>query len=117
MDRAVAYAGKYGDGGLTMKKNKAAGAAPSKFNDNSTSAQRSKLLNALVQAGPVGVTTIVAREDLDVMQPAPRVFELRHWLGFDIFTAWTTSVNAQGKKHRNARCVLMSHVGVDEVSA
>ncbi|MBK8970498.1 MAG: helix-turn-helix domain-containing protein [Hahellaceae bacterium] len=56
------------------------------------------------------MTTIEAREQLDVMQPAPRIFELRK-MGLKILTIWTTSINAQGKKHRNARYVLMSKGG------
>lgn len=97
-----------------MKKEKATEAAPKtsqNYTDNSASAQRAMLLAALRSLGPTGVTTIEAREQLDVMQPAPRIFELRHWFDLNILTIWTTSINAQGKKHRNARYVLMSEGG------
>ncbi len=74
---------------------------------NSTESQRRRLLQALAQAGNTGITTIQAREDLDVMQPAPRIHELRHNFGHNIVTAWKIEENAQGRKHRNGRYVLI----------
>ncbi len=84
--------------------------AQKKSLDNSTVAQLSRLLKALREAGAQGITTIQAREKLDVMMPAARVHELRHTEGFNIQTIWQTSENAQGHKHRNARYVLMPGV-------
>ncbi|MCH2160102.1 MAG: helix-turn-helix domain-containing protein [Oleiphilaceae bacterium] len=74
---------------------------------NSTSAQRSRLLQALLTRSTKGVTTIYARETLDIMSPASRLLELRK-LGFDIRTVRVTEENAQGHKHVNARYVLIS---------
>lgn len=74
---------------------------------NSTEAQRKRLLGHLEFMGADGVTTIQARELLDVMAPAPRIFELRHKLSLNIQTVWTWGINAQGMKHRTARYVLL----------
>ncbi|KZY61353.1 MULTISPECIES: helix-turn-helix domain-containing protein [unclassified Oleiphilus] len=79
---------------------------------NSTSAQRTRLLNALKERSNEGVTTIYAREQLDIMSPAPRIMELRE-MDWDIRTVWTTEENSRGYKHRNARYVLVNeHCGV-----
>jgi len=76
-------------------------------NNNSTAGQRQRLINAVKDRGQRGLTTIYARERLDCMHAAGRIEELRK-LGWNIATVWTTTVNAQGNKHRNARYVLMS---------
>ena len=92
-----------------MKKKKATPKSSPKQHLHSTdaNAQRQLLVSALTQAGATGVTTIEAREGLDIMMPAARVCELRK-MGWHIATVWTTSENAQGRKHRNARYVLMA---------
>lgn len=66
------------------------------INDTSASAQRARLLNRL-QAGPID--TITARDELNIMAPAPRIKELRE-LGFAIKTHRVTRVDEQGRKHR-----------------
>lgn len=67
--------------------------------------QRRRLLAAL-EIGPV--STLEARERLNVMHPAGRVMELRE-LGYKIVTAWTWEPDAWGRPHRVGRYVLMQH--------
>ena len=71
-----------------------------------TIAQRARLLEFLRDSQSRGITTIEAREALDIMMPGARIFDLRHKLGFNIKTVWSEDVNAQGHKHRIARYVL-----------
>lgn len=78
--------------------------------DNSTAGQRARLLDALIDVGPSGLSTIELRENYDIMSPAPRVLELRA-LGFQIETFWIVGENSQGNKHRCARYVLINQVG------
>ena len=77
------------------------------LSNTDTMAQRARLLKALMERKNKGCTTIEAREDLNVMSPAARVFELRHFHGYKIDTVKSYSVDAQGHKHRNARYVLL----------
>lgn len=97
-----------------MKKEKATETAAPKtgpnYTDNSASSQRKRFSDAMEREQGKGVTTIQAIEELDIMRPGARICELRK-MGAKILTIWTTSVNAQGKKHRNARYVLMSEGG------
>lgn len=72
-----------------------------------SSQQRKRLLDALAERGPLGVTTIYAREELDVMAPAPRIFELRHNYGYNIQLIREPDTNAQGYTHICGRYVLM----------
>ena len=72
--------------------------------DNSTSEQRIRLLAAL-RKHPV--STIHARDELDIMAPAPRVFELRHNRGLNIITDWKTEPTACGRNHRVAEYILL----------
>lgn len=72
----------------------------------SAAIQRQRLLAHLRDVGPMGMTTIEARENLDVMAPAPRVFELRG-LGHHIETIFDRDENAQGNNHSCARYVLV----------
>jgi len=67
--------------------------------------QRKRLLEAL-RIGPV--TTIEARHELDIIAPAPRIFELRHNDDYNIVTLWETQETPEGHKHRVARYVLFS---------
>jgi len=76
--------------------------------NNSTTAQRQRLLECLQIVGGQGITTIQAREVLDIISPAPRVHELRWIEGKNVATLWDIDLNAQGKKHRVARYVLLS---------
>ncbi len=52
------------------------------------------------------LTTVAARNELDVMHPAGRVRELKEQ-GHSIFTHWETVETGQGK-HRVASYVLLS---------
>ncbi len=74
--------------------------------DTFTRLQRSRILAELTKAGACGCTTIQLREIIDVLHPAGRILELRDE-GHIILTRWVVSENAQGRKHRNARYVLM----------
>ncbi|KZZ12045.1 hypothetical protein A3752_20250 [Oleiphilus sp. HI0081] len=76
------------------------------ISSTNTIAQRARLLKALMECS-YGVTTIQAREYLNVMAPAPRIYELRHLYGYRIETVYSYSEDAQGHKHRNARYVLL----------
>ncbi len=95
---------------MTVRRNEgrpaATGTAPNQSKlrqqDNSTEAQRQRLLASLRRSP---VTTIEARRDLDIMAPAPRIFELRQ-RGFQIVTIWAHQVTDCGRKHLVARYVL-----------
>lgn len=71
-----------------------------------TAAQRVRLLDRLREVANRGITTIEAREELDIMHPAARVQELRQRLQVNIQTVWTRDINAQGHAHKTARYVL-----------
>lgn len=71
---------------------------------NNAIAQRARLLKRL-QEKPC--TTMDARHELDIVSPAPRVFELRHVYGYNIQTHWSTEYNPGGSKHRVAKYVLL----------
>ena len=66
---------------------------------NSNEVQRTRILDWLRSES---LTTLQAREHLDVMHPAGRVMELREQ-GLNIMTYWTNEA-----KHRIARYVLLS---------
>ncbi len=70
---------------------------------NSTAAQRQRLETAL-RLGPV--STIYARDELDIMMPAARIFELRYEVGVNIQTHWKMEQTSCGKNHRVAEYVL-----------
>lgn len=96
---------------MTVRRNEgrpaATGTAPNQSKlrqqDNSTEAQRQRLLAALRRRP---VTTIEARRDLDIMAPAPRIFELRQ-RGFQIVTIWAHQATDCGREHRVALYVLI----------
>jgi len=67
-------------------------------NDNSASAQRSRMLAALIK-GPV--STLAARKYHDILHPAARVQELRD-RGHLIDTVRIDDVTAEGNVHRVA---------------
>ena len=73
-----------------------------KYNDNSTKAQRQRLLAALRNRA---MSTIEIRRELDILGVAPRVFELRR-RGFEILTHWRQEPTECGKLHRVALYVL-----------
>ncbi|MBK8969820.1 MAG: helix-turn-helix domain-containing protein [Hahellaceae bacterium] len=101
-----------------MKKEKATETAAPKtypnYTDTSRKEQQERIKAALLAAGGSGITTIQARDELNVMHPAGRIRELRE-SGNHIETIWTTSTNAQGHNHRNARYVLISQANGGEV--
>ncbi len=73
------------------------------FLDNSTAAQRNRLLDAL-RCGPI--TTIEARRNLDILMPAARVWELRQD-GMQIETIFVWQDTDAGKAHQVAKYVLV----------
>jgi len=68
--------------------------------------QQQRRLLAALQVGPV--STLEARELLNVIHPAGRIMELRE-LGYRIVTTWSQELDAWGRDHRVARYVLMQH--------
>lgn len=90
---------------MEKKTDPAAKQGQSNTYDNSTSAQRNRLL-ATLHKHPV--STIFARDKMDIMAPAARVQELRHNDGFNIHTHWKTEQTSCGKNHRVAEYVLFS---------
>lgn len=73
------------------------------FNNNSTHNQRLKILDWLFEKG--SLTTSEAREYLDIMSPAPRIFELRK-AGYLIVTIRDKWTSGFGIKHPVGRYVL-----------
>ena len=73
------------------------------FSGNSTSAQRARLL-ARLRHSPV--STLEARQALDIMHPGGRVMELRR-RGYKILTYWRSEESVRGKAHRVALYALM----------
>lgn len=78
----------------------------------STVAQRQRLL-AVLRAKPV--TTIMARSELNILSPAPRIFELRA-LGYDIITYRRKDITAEGLPHSVAEYVLLSDNAGDDAN-
>lgn len=74
---------------------------------HSLEAQRKRLLERLRKKP---CSTIEARHELDIVSPAPRVFELRHKYGHNIQKTWTEAVNPGGQKHRVANYALLSGI-------
>jgi helix-turn-helix protein len=92
-----------------MKKKKATPKSSPKQSDcygNSLNAQRQRVLEALREVGPIGLSTIQMREELDVMMPGARIFELRHNHGYNIQLIWNRESNAQGNEHTCGRYIL-----------
>lgn len=77
--------------------------------DTSTAAQRARLLAHLRRDS---LTTLEARERLNIMHPGGRVLELRR-MGYPIVTVWTWDADHEGRLHRVARYALMSGEGGD----
>ncbi len=76
-------------------------------NHNSASAQRSRLLAALIK-GPV--STLAARKLHDILHPAARVQELRD-SGHLIDTVWIDDVTSEGFPHRVAQYLYRGEKG------
>ena len=69
--------------------------APKQDHPNSAQSQRHRILKWLHSAT---ITTLQARQELDIMHPAARVKELREQ-GHNIVTHWTTEDTGRGKHH------------------
>lgn len=67
--------------------------------------QRKRLLDALRERP---LSTIQMRHELDVIQPAARIFELRHDQNYNIITQWENQETPEGYMHRVAKYVLLS---------
>lgn len=67
-----------------------------------TSQQRARLLSRLQSSS---ITTLQARQELDILHPAARVKELREQ-GHNITTHWTTDTTGKAK-HRVGCYVLL----------
>ncbi|MFI3157111.1 MAG: helix-turn-helix domain-containing protein [Methylococcaceae bacterium] len=74
------------------------------YSTNSES-QRQRLLAWLLTST---ITTLQARQELDIMHPAMRIKELRNQ-GHNIITHWTTADTGKAK-HRVASYVLLAMV-------
>lgn len=72
--------------------------------NNDLASQRQSILDWLRQKS---LTTLEARKELDVMAPAARIFELRHFFGFNIITNWLIKETKPGHKHRIGEYVLL----------
>lgn len=72
---------------------------------DTTNAQRKRILDFLGKNGPL--STLKARQELNVMHPAARVMELRRQ-GFNIVTNWRIDYTDRGKPHRVAEYVLFN---------
>lgn len=70
---------------------------------SNVTSQRKRLLDAFRLWGYV--TTVRARQELDVLHPAARIQELRR-MGYQIDTYWTSEATLLGQRHRVARYVL-----------
>lgn len=72
---------------------------------NSCRAQRTRLISALKTSGSKGITTLFARQVLDILHPAGRIKELRQ-LGYEILTVWSVEPTAISR-HKVARYILI----------
>jgi hypothetical protein len=72
------------------------------MSNNTVEKQRQRILDAL-RVGPL--TSIQAIEELDILRPAARVFELRG-KGYKIHTHWSID-HILGRPHRVASYVMM----------
>jgi len=80
---------------------------PTEINITCAKAQCHRLYTALEASGGRGITTLEAREELNIMAPAPRVHELRWEQDKNIITQRSQEANAQGHKHSVARYILL----------
>lgn len=73
---------------------------------HATDKQRVELHNYLKTHSSATTTDI--RHKLDILAPAPRIFELRHKQNLNIVTTWDVAYNPGGTHHKVARYTLMS---------
>ena len=71
-------------------------------NCQSAAAQRQRILDWLQRSS---LTTLEAREKLDIMHPGGRCMELRR-MGYNIQTVWTLEHSDAGGLHRVGRYIL-----------
>jgi len=83
------------------------------IDSNDAESQRSRLLEHIQRFG--SVTTIEARRDLDVLAPAPRMYELRHWYGYQIDTVLVYQQTDCGKAHRIAKYVYRGNGSTNDL--
>lgn len=77
--------------------------------NNSRAAQRHRLLNDLRRKS---ITTIYARDELNILHPPGRVRELR-LMGYEIVTSWVWAKDHEGRGHRVGLYTLVSSKGVE----
>ena len=73
---------------------------------HTTSQQRERLLEHLKSVG--SATTTEIRHSLDILAPAARIFELRHYQNINIARTWEVTHNPGGTEHKVARYVYLS---------
>ena len=76
------------------------------MDSHSASAQRERILKHLQERG--SATTIKLRHELDVLAPAPQIFELRHDFDYNIVSTWEYPENPNGGTHKVARYTLLT---------
>jgi hypothetical protein len=94
-----------------MKKPEGAQSHPASENiirqqhSNSSEDQRARLLKYLITHG--SISTLEARAVLDILCPAPRIFELRRF-GHFIETVWINQSSDCGRVHRIGLYILQA---------
>lgn len=78
--------------------------------DNSAESQRQRILSWLVQKP---LTTLEARQYLDVMHPSMRILELKR-AGHEIQMVWVNDLSPAGKVHRVGKYLLSKNGDKDE---
>ncbi len=79
--------------------------------DTSSESQRARLLEWLKKRP---ISTIEARHRLDILGVAPRIFELRHWFGYNIKTHFVNDSNPGGGRHRVGHYILFPGLWQEE---
>ena len=72
--------------------------------DQNRKSQQQRLLAKLREKT---LTTVEARHELDILEVAARIAELRHDYGYNIHTHWSNGDNPGGGRHRIAKYVLL----------
>lgn len=75
-----------------------------KMRGNNSATQRARLLAAIHELG--SITTFEATRYLDVYDPRPRIYELRHHYGYRIVTIMRAEQTESGVLHRVGVYVL-----------
>jgi len=77
---------------------------PNNTKSTSAAVQRQRILERLRLAP---ATTVELRQELDVLAPAPRIFELRHNYGYEIDSIRVVDETIAGHKHSVAQYALI----------